>query len=702
MQYPEIKKKQNNNLFGNVNKDRGQDLIDPPIILEDNYYWLRDDKRKDEEILSILNNENKFTEGVMEDTKENQDKIYSEILSHIKEDYDTFPLPGNYYGYKENTYLYFTRYIKGKSFPLYYRITKKGHKEELLIDVNKLAKNDKNYNFESFSINDEETIMSYGFERDGSEKYKFVILNIETKEEIVHNIPDLTYCNYFWYEYNVYYIQGDSKNRTYQLWKYNIMTHENKLIFQEDDELFWVSASTGECSDNRDYIYISSSSSETDKIYIFKHNQEDNIKLFTPVIEGLKYSVECRDNKFLILTNKDDSTNFKLMITDENETKSENWKGLLEYNQDNYIKYFVILKNYLLIMFKNKGNSFIKVVSYNITDGYQFTNSYIIDIEDEIKNIGITYYHYNENDIIFNQTSLKTPVTLFRYNLEYKSKALLREKEVPNYNSQLYETKRVFCDNKGTQVPMSIIYKKDLFMKNGKNPLYLYGYGAYGITIDPDFMSSIIPLLNRGFIYVIAHVRGGSFLGYQWYKEGKMLNKMNSFEDLIACTEYLINNKYTSKNLTVISGGSAGGLLVSASMVLRPDLFKTVIADVPFVDVLNTMSDPSIPLTIGEWEEWGNPNQQIYFDYIKKYSPYDNIKKTYYPNILLQSGLNDPRVGYWQPTKFLAKLREFNQSNNLLLLKTEMEQGHSNSSDRYQYIKDKAFEYAFILKTLEN
>ena len=239
-------------------------------------------------------------------------------------------------------------------------------------------------------------------------------------------------------------------------------------------------------------------------------------------------------------------------------------------------------------------------------------------------------------------------------------------------------------------------------MKNGNNPLYLYGYGAYGITIDPDFRSSIIPLLDRGFIFAIAHVRGGSFLGYQWYQDGKMLNKMNSFEDLIKCTEYLIDNKYTSKNLTVISGGSAGGLLVSASMVLRPDLFKTVIADVPFVDVLNTMCDPSIPLTIGEWEEWGNPNQKIYFDYIKKYSPYDNIKKTSYPNILLQSGLNDPRVGYWEPTKFLAKLREFNKSNNLLLLKTEMEQGHSNSSDRYQYIKDKAFEYAFILKTLEN
>jgi oligopeptidase B len=331
---------------------------------------------------------------------------------------------------------------------------------------------------------------------------------------------------------------------------------------------------------------------------------------------------------------------------------------------------------------------------------YDFVKAYDINVDDNIKNIKLYYSHYYSDNIIFSMNSLKSPHSLYNMNLETKEKTFLRSKPVPNYNSELYHTERIYApSHDGIMVPMSVVYRKDKFKNDGTNPLYLYGYGSYGSTIDPNFKSTIIPLLDRGFVYVIGHVRGGSFLGEKWYEDGKMETKINTFLDFNACAEYLIKEKYTFDKGITIEGRSAGGLLVGACMTMRPELYRTVIAGVPFVDVMNTMADPSIPLTVPEWEQWGNPNVKKYFDIMLKYSPYDNIKELEYPNLLALAGLNDPRVAYWEPAKFVAKLRYYDTGKNVMLLKTEMEQGHFGGMDRYKHIRETAFTYSFVLST---
>ena len=680
--------------FGNVNDDRGENLIDPPIEVDDYYYWLRDDDRENKEILDYLNKENDYTDSQMKEYDKLKDSLYKEILSHIKEDNDSYPLPPVLNGW-ESKYYYFTRTVTGKSYPIHYRINKETEKEELLLDENVLANGKKSFDLSSFKINDDQTLMSYGVDLNGSELYQLKIINIESKKEIGHIIPDIVYCSYFWFGNFIFYLKGDDTNRLSEIWKYDINTQENKMLFSNDDKMVNVNINR---SSNREYFFISENSYETDNLYFFKDG-DNSVKNFTPKREKLKYHVDYHKGKFYILTNKDDSINFKIMITDINYTSEENWVDFMPYDEYVYIEDIDILNEHLLVLYKKNGNSYIKVIKY-INDKFDLNSSHVIEIEEDIKNISLRYSTFNSNKIVYSQDSLKTPLSTFEYNLDTKEQKLLKVKEVPNYNKELYETKRIYAtSHDGTKVPMSLIYKKELFNNDGTNPVYLYGYGSYGHTVDPDFRSTIIPLLDRSFIYVIAHVRGGSFLGYKWYEDGKMKTKMNTFLDFIACAEYLIKNNYTNKNGITTEGRSAGGLLVGATMVMRPDLFRTVIAGVPFVDVLNTMSDPSIPLTTQEWKQWGNPNQQEYFDYIKQYCPYYNIKNAKYPNMLALAGLNDPRVAYWEPAKFVAKMRHHNKSDSLILLKTEMSQGHFGGMDRYKYIKELAFVDAYVLKT---
>ena len=709
MKQPIIQQIPSDIYFGNIdNPLRGTNLIDPPIIHEDKYNWIRDDSRTEKKVLDFLNNENEYTRHIMEDMEQDVENIYTELLSNIKEDYDSYPFPPSFHNW-DSDYYYFTRTIKDHNYPLHCRINMKTQEEEIILDENKEAEGHNTFSLTGFKLNNDQSIMSYGIDLNGSEKYKLKLINIKDKTEIDHNIPDLVYCSHFWYDNTIYYSQGNDQNKMYQVWKYNIITQENEKIYEETEELFSVGIGM---SNNREisnsmnddvYLFIHSSSVETTKIYYFTHHDSKNIHLITPPRKDLKYDVEFHENKFLITTNKDDCRNFKVMTCDINNTHEDNWKEFIPYNEDICIEDIIPLSNYLIVEYKQDGNNFIKVVPY--TNGkYCFDESYFIDVDDEIQNIGVAKTIYKSDKIIYHHTSLKKPATLYEYNLSTKDEKILRVKEIPNYDESLYETERIFAkSHDGTMVPMSVIYRKDLFKKDGSNPFYLYGYGSYGITIDPDFRSSIMPLLNRGFVYAIGHVRGSAFLGYKWFEAGKMKNKMNTFLDFIACAEHVINENYTSKKQITIEGRSAGGLLVGACTVLRPDLFKSVIAGVPFVDVMNTMCDPSIPLTIPEWEQWGNPNQQEFYDYIKQYSPYDNIKHEEYPNVLALGGLNDPRVGYWEPAKFIAKLREYDTNpTNLLLLKTEMEQGHFGQTARYKYLKELAFDYSFVLKTYQS
>lgn len=695
IEQPDTKRELTKVKFGNIDSSRGENLMDI-VELDDYYYWLRDDERKNTEILNHLKKENEYTDKIMENYKKLENELYKEILSHIKEDYDTYPFPKVKLGW-DSTYYYFNRNIKNKSYPIYCRINNITKNEEILLDENKLSENKTSFDLKGFKISDDEIYMSYGVDLNGSEKYKLYIIDIKSKNELSHDIPELMYCSYFWNKSNIFYTLGDEKNRMYQIWRYDIKSKINKLIYEEKNPLIDIGISL---SHDEKIYYINAGSYETDFYYYY--SDEDNILPFTKKVSELKFSICKHHDNFLITTNKDNSINFKVMITNLKETSEEYWKEFIPYNKNHFIEGVTCNLNNLLIFYKEIGDYFIKVIPY-LNGEYLFDKSHIINIDEDIKNISLEYLCYKSNDVVISNNTLKTPYTLFKYNLESKNIQFLRQKEIPNYIKDNYTSKRIYAKSHDCKdIPISLIYKTDLFNADSTNPVYLYGYGSYGNTVDPTFRSTILPLLDRGFIFAIGHIRGGSFLGYEWYEDGKMKNKMNTFFDFISCAKHLIDNKYTNNEGIVIEGGSAGGLLVGACMNLRPELFRTVIGNVPFVDVLNTVSDPTLPLSIQEWEQWGNPNQKEYFDYIKQYSPYDNIKDDIYPNVFFKGGLNDPRVPYWEPAKFISKLRYHNKNkNNIILLKTEMEQGHFGGMDRYKYIKELAFEYSFIFKTFD-
>ena len=614
-------------LFGKVSdENRGEKIMDPPITRKDDYYWMRSDKRDNKDVLEHLEKENQYTKQIMDKHKEQEDAMYKEIKSHIQETYDSYPYPKGECGWNSR-YYYFHRTIEGKSYPIYCRKEMETGNIEVLLDVNEKAGSKTTYDLSSFRVTKNHELMSYGVDEEGNEKYKFFIQNIETGEMLEHNMPELMYCSYFWHKNHIYYEMGDDTNRMFQVWKYNFDTKENTLIYQNDNELMSVDISL---SNDEKYFFVSSSSYDSGETFYFTEDDEE-LKLIKPMEKDVLYHVYHHHDKFILLTNKDGCKNFKLMITNiEGKSDDNIWTEFIPYDENIYIKDLTEHSDFLLIEYKEKGINKVKVLNYN-NGKYDFDNVYQITLDEstcpnniDVYNLGI----YNTNKIWMTSESLNTPLTLYEFNVDTKKVSILKEKEVLNFNKDDYETEKVFApSHDGVEVPISLVYKKSSFKKDGSNPLYLYGYGSYGYTIDPDFSSKILPLLNRGFVYAIAHVRGSSYLGYKWYEDGKMKNKMNTFKDFIGCAEYLIKENYTFSKGVTIEGRSAGGLLVGASMTMRPDLFRNVIAGVPFVDVLNTMCDPSIPLTTPEWEQWGNPNQREYYDYIKQYSPYDNIKK---------------------------------------------------------------------------
>lgn len=702
MNQPVIVKKPDVHLIGKVDGTRGSGkLFDPPIHKKDDYKWIRDDSRSNNEVLDLLKTENNYTESVMSSMDDTREKLYNDLMSNVTEDYDTFPLPPSRIGW-ESQYCYFTRFQKGKSYRQYCRLDQETKEENILVDVNIKAEGHKTFDLSGFKVNRDQTIMGYGVDTNGSEKYQLHLENIADGSIIDHSIPPLLYCSYSWFENTIYYTQGDEQNRVYQLWRYNINTHESILIHQCDDELFHVALDVNE-DDGLMYLYVNSE--KTTNLFYFNHSDEGvpDLHQFTDIQYEHKYSVSLYGDKFIITTNKDDSTNFKVMCCSRENTSQSNWVDLIPYNEDIYVSCITFINGFMLMEFNENGNTFLKVFPIE-GNNILIDSAHVIIVEDDIKNIGIIQTIYHDDKFLFYHNSLSKPITYYQYNMKNRDCKAIYTKVVPNYDSSLYKTERIYAkSHDGVMVPISIIYNKELFKCDGTNPLYLYGYGSYGITIDPNFNKNILPLLNRGFVYAIAHVRGGSFLGYKWYESGKMRSKMNTFLDFNSCAEHLITEKYTGNKLITIEGRSAGGLLVGACMVMRPELFRTVIAGVPFVDVINTMADPSIPLTVPEWEQWGNPNVEEDYEYMMKYSPYDNIRSNDYPNILALAGLHDPRVGYWEPAKFIAKLREHaTNKDTLVLLKTELEQGHFGQTDRYKHLRDLAHDYSFVLKTYED
>lgn len=643
-------------------------------LLLDNYHHF---KTKTNEILNLINSENTLTDNLMSDMKITQNNIYNELKSYLVESYSTYPIPINLNGWSSK-YKYYKRFEKNKSYPIYCR---KNNNEEILLDENLLSKDKPFFSLSNFSVSKNDKLMCYGLDLKGDELYDLKIINIETKEEIKHNIPKIQYSVYELVDNVVYYLKSNDKNRLFELYKYNLTTNENEKLYKEENEKYELSISL---SNNNKYLFLNVYSFDNNEIY-YINLLTNEMKLFLKRKENHLYNITNNNNKFYILTNKDNSTNFKVMYCKESDTTD--WKEYIKYDENITLTNLIEMKNYLLIEFKNKGINYVRIKNDNLDLVINKKNVYVYEIGS-----------YDSNIILLGYNSLNTPFSLYEYNLLENNDKLIYTKPINNYNKEEYFVDTIYVKDYEVEVPISIIYKKELFNK-GKNPLYLYGYGAYGVTIEQEFNFRILPLLNKGFIYAIAHVRGGGFLGKSWYDNGKLLNKMNSFNDFIKCAEFLIEEKYTYKSGITIEGRSAGGLLVGACSVMRPDLFNGVIAGVPFVDVLNTLNDTSLPLTVQEYDQWGDPNNGVFFEYIKKYCPYYNIKKNEYPNFLITGGINDPRVSYAEPLKFGIKLKEYNiRNDNLILIKIDNDSGHFGNFDRYKYLEEVAFKYSFVFK----
>lgn len=653
----------------------------------DNYYWLRE--KENPNVINYLNDENNYTNLVLKDTETLQKDLFEEIKARIKEDDESVPV-------FEDGYYYYERTREGDQYPIHCR--KKGNleaKEEILLDENKLAEGETYFSLADFTISPNNNLLAYSIDTEGNEEYTIFVLDLTTQKLNKHSVIG-AYYGLEWANDNesIYYTKFDEAHRPYQLWKHNIhqdVTNDT-LLFEETNQSYFLQID--KTKDN-EYLLLSLNSQITTEIYVKSARDNEPFVCIAKKKEGVQYDVDHKNGLFYILTNEN-AINFKLMKTKASELSKEYWVEVLPHDLNRYRTGLEIFNDYIVLEERVNGQQNITIYKNN------FSTHHSIQFDDPAYSVSVgDNPEMNSETLRIHYRSLVTPNTTYDYNMRTHEKEVLKVQEVPSgYNIQEYTSERIFATAEdGQKIPISLVYKKSLKQKQG-NPLYLYGYGSYGVNLDPYFSVARLSLLDRGFIFAIANVRGGSEKGRQWYNDGKFLNKKNTFTDFIACANHLVSNQYTTNNQLAANGGSAGGLLMGAITNLAPDTFHTVVADVPFVDVINTMMDETIPLTVIEYDEWGNPNEKDYFDYMLSYSPYDNIERKNYPNILVTAGLNDPRVQYWEPAKYVAKLRDYKTNDKLLLLKTNMDAGHGGASGRFDRLKEIALEYAFILKTL--
>lgn len=673
--------------YGKVGDEfRGVNVMDPPILVDDYYYWLKDETRTNKDVLEHIKKENKYTEQYMADTIPIQTELMAEMKSRIIPNDTCYPyqygLPSQYQYYWENE--------DGKGYKIYYR---KSVVIECLLDVNEIAKNKKYCEVSNVIVSPDHKILSYGVDYKGDEKFDIRFKDIDNDCLLSYKINSVIGADYIWGpdSQTIFYMGIDNCDRAYQVWLYNLKDLSHILLFEEPDSTFSLEFSLSE--DNK-WILIQSISFDSDKCYYANINIPDKFHQITS-FKNSKCCISIHHDNILALTNFNNMTNFSLY---QSKLSEINFVEVKTYNKDEYLTDILCFNDFIVISLRKNGFSNLAIISYK--DGIYGEWDYL-KFDEDIFSISLDMNEiYDTNKLRFNYTSLICPNILYEYDMITKKLEILQEKHVPNYNPNLYESNLIWVPSfYGQRVPVSIIYRKDL-CKNKPVPFYLFGYGAYGLCVDPLFDSKRISLLDRGFIWGIAHIRGGGELGYDYYLDGKMYNKMNTFLDFITVSEWLIREKYTRPDLLVIEGRSAGGLLICAVMNMRPDLFKVVIAGVPFCDVLNSMSDPSLHLTIEEWSQWGNSNNQVDYNYMMQYVPYENIRNIAYPHTLFLTGFNDPRVGYWEALKFVAKMRYYKTDNNSHLVKISMEQGHFGDCDRYKMIEEKAYQYAYVIKNL--
>jgi len=654
----------------------------------DNYYWLND--KENPKVINYLTAENAYYDAKTAHTKQFQDELFEEMKARIKEDDESVP-------YKKNNYFYITRYKLGNQYPIYTRKKETLEAvEEILFDVNILAKDYKYYKLTGLSVSPNNKFVAFGIDTIGRREYTLQFKNLETNQTFPEKIENTT-GSAAWASDNktVFYTQQNPKTlRSEKIFRHVLGTDPSldEEVYCEKEEAF----STYVYRTKSDkYIIIGSQSTVSTEYRILKaDNPSGDFKLFQPRERDLEYNIAHYNGFFYILTNKDKATNFKLMKTSSKKTLKENWVDVIPHRADVLLEDISIFKEFLVIEERNNGLNKIRILRWDNSEDFY------LPFEEEAYAAGVYYNpEFDTNVIRYGYNSLTTPSSVIDFNVVDKTKEVKKEQEVlgGKFDKNNYKSERLWATSKdGTKIAISLVYKKST--KISKNtPLLLYGYGSYGITIDAGFSSTRLSLLDRGFVFAIAHVRGSEYLGRNWYENGKLLKKINSFTDFIDCSKYLIENGYTSEKHLYASGGSAGGLLMGAIINMNPELYNGIISAVPFVDIVTTMLDDSIPLTTGEYDEWGNPNEKKYYEYMKSYSPYDNVKKQDYPNMLVTTGLHDSQVQYFEPAKWIAKLRDLKTDNNILLMHTNMEAGHGGASGRFDALKEIARDYSFIL-----
>ena len=651
----------------------------------DNYYWMKN--KTDPEVIDYLNAENAYTETVMTSTKDLQETIYDEILGRMKEDDESYPT-------LRNGYYYYSRTETGKQYPTHCR--RKGSMdapEEIIFDLNEMGEGEPAFIFRGYSVSPDNSKAAYFFNNTGSfAEFKMHIKDLASGEDVGFSVDGATSVAWANDSKTLFFGVIDSTLRSYQIRRQMLDAQESDLVYQEDDAKFSTYVST---SKRRDYIFIESASSTTsEERYILADEPMSDFKLFRPRVKDVEYSVYVHENNFFVQYKDKENLNSKVYkVPFIGYDDKSNWTEFVAHDPTIRIERIDILKDYVSLELRKNG---LTEIEMKPVDGGE---SKSISFPEPVYNSSLLGNpEYDASTIRYSYTSLNRPTTLYEYNVEDDTTAKLKEQEVPSgFNPDDYTVERIWATaTDGVEVPMAIVYKKDL-KRDGSNPALLYSYGSYGISSDVYFSTAYYSLIDRGFVFAIAQIRGGSDLGEQWYEDGKLLKKKNTFTDFIACSEKLIEDKYTSANKLAAMGGSAGGLLMGAVANMRPDLYQTIVAQVPFVDVITTMFDESLPLTVGEYEEWGNPNEEEYYNYIKSYSPYDNVTSLDYPNILITGGINDSQVLFHEPAKWTAKLRSLKTDDNILLLRMNMESGHGGATGRYSRIKDIAFEFAFIL-----
>ncbi|MCA9837556.1 MAG: S9 family peptidase [Trueperaceae bacterium] len=654
----------------------------------DHYYWLRE--KDDPDVISYLEAENAYCDRMMAHTQGLQETLFAEMCGYLQEDDSSVPV-------KQGNYYYYHRMEKGKPYAIYCRkLQSLAAPEEVLLDLNEEAKDKDFLELGVYRISPDHRKLAYSLDTTGYESYTIYIKDLETG----HLLPEEIHETYYALEWasdsqTFFYNVINEVTRPYKIFRHKLGTHpsEDSLCFHEEDTLFEVSVRK---TKDGQFLYLESGSLESSELQILEASSPDKpFHSVQPREQGLRYKLEHHEGKLYLLSNRDGDIHHNIMTAPVEEPGITNWTEFIPHDERVMLESMQMFINHLVIVEREFGLKQLRIIDL------QTAESHRLDFPHELYSFNLEPNPVYETSILrLNYSSLKTPSRIYDYHMTERRLELKKQTVVAAYDESQYELKRLFATAEdGTRIPMSLVYKKGLAL-DGSHACFLYGYGSYGANVEPGFLAHRLTLLERGVIFAMAHIRGGGALGRSWYEDGKFLNKKNTFTDFIAAARHLIAQGYTRPERLAIEGRSAGGLLMGAVVNMAPELFKTAIAGVPFMDVITTMQDSSIPLTLCEYEEWGNPHDKDYYDYMLSYSPYDNIEAKAYPNLLVTAGLNDPRVAYWEPAKWTAKLRDYKTDQNHLLLKTNMGAGHSGASDRYEYLREKAFEYAFVLDTL--